>query len=37
MAGGALGIVVGKAILRFEQARRWFSRAAINNSSKFAS
>jgi len=26
MAGGAVGIVAGKAILRFEQARRWFSR-----------
>jgi VanZ family protein len=28
MAGGAGGIVAGKAILRFERARRWFSRGS---------
>jgi VanZ family protein len=28
MAGGAVGIVAGKAILRFERARRWFSRCS---------
>jgi VanZ family protein len=26
IAGGAVGIVAGKAILHFERARRWFSR-----------